>query len=543
MLRRVEPAAPAPGPVRPRRRHAAVVTEAARDAADDGPADASVGVGHDQVLVRDPDLGGDRLGLVEVAGRLHAQERRVQPAVAQRHPGERAAATGIVGVHHGAPDRRLGHLRLRRLALHLDRLGRALEHPRALGRQVGVGVPGVRLQQDEVGPVALAVRETPGDVAVAARHHQGRAGQRHAGDAPLTVRPGEHQREPVPGVRHGDAEVHVVGDERAPVNAVRPRHGPAVAPAGVVVVVPHGTDPYRHAEQGECVRCRERARRGGGRGLRASQVEDLRPRQRRQRDLVALDRGVPFRAHRGEEGRELGRERLTHQAEHGLPPRLAALQVAVHRERAQQRVLFAPRYRLGAQRQVLEGGRPERAEAGVHSLGVGREQIALVGAQRLDRAAGHQPEPQRAHLAVHGERRPAEERGELARGAAPQQVHLEEALLRVQEAGGAGHVEAALAAHHRHAARVALDADRRAQPGERALARGERQARAQPRVEVRAGPASGERQRRECAAHDARPAAPPGHLGECRHLRPQAPAFDWLATASAAFLAASGSPR
>ena len=154
-----------------------------------------------------------------------------------------------------------------------------------------------------------------------------------------------------------------------------------------------------------------------------------------------------------------------------------------------------------------------------------------------------QPQPQRADLAVELERRLAEERGELARGAAPQQVHLEEALLRVQEAGGAGDVEAAPPAHHRHAARVALDAHRRAQARERALALDERQARAQARVQVGAGPAPRERQRHERAAHDARPAPPRGRLAGASSSPPQAPAFDWFATASAAFFAASGSPR
>ncbi len=194
-----------------------------------------------------------------------------------------------------------------------------------------------------------------------------------------------------------------------------------------------------------------------------------------------------------------------------------------------------------------KGGAPSAREARVHPRGVGSEQVALVGPQRLHRPARDQPKAEDARLAVHLERGPAEERGELAGGAPPQQVHLEEPLLRVKEAGGPGHVEAAAPAHDRHAERVALDAHRRAEAGDRPFALHLREARPETGLEVGAATARDEGDGGHRAAEDQRPAPPPvtprdfgaaGSRGIRRHF-----AFDWFATASAAFFAASGSPR
>ena len=194
-----------------------------------------------------------------------------------------------------------------------------------------------------------------------------------------------------------------------------------------------------------------------------------------------------------------------------------------------------------------KGGAAERGEARVHPRGVGGEQVPLVRRQGLDGASRDEPEPQDARLAVHLERGPAEERRELAGGAPPEEVHLEEALLRVQEAGGARHVEAAPPAHDRHAERVALDAHRRAETGDRPLALELREARPEPGLEVGAAAARGEGDGGHGAADDQRPAPAlviPRDVGRAgsRGIRHHF-AFDWLATASAAFFAASGSPR
>ena len=215
------------------------------------------------------------------------------------------------------------------------------------------------------------------------------------------------------------------------------------------------------------------------------------------------------------------------------------MQVAVHGEGAQHRVLLAPRDRLGAQGEVLEGRGGESGEAGVHPCRVGGQDRPLVGVERLHGTAGDEAGPDEPCLPVHLEGGPAEQRGELAGGAAPQEVHLEEAVLRVEKAGRPRHVGAAAPAHDRDAVRVPLDPHRRGEPVEHALALELGEARPQARLQVGTAAAGGQDDGRDGAAQDERPAPSPRARSDGRgHL-----AFDWLATASAAFFAASGSPR
>src|SRR5205814_996703 len=76
----------------------------------------------------------------------------------------------------------------------------------------------------------------------------------------------------------------------------------------------------------------------------------------------------------------------------------------------------------------------------------------------------------------------AEQRRELAGAGAAEQVHLEEALLRVDEAGREGDVAAVAAADRRHAARVAVHGHEAAQAGGTKLAVEDRQAVAEEEV-------------------------------------------------------------
>jgi len=80
-------------------------------------------------------------------------------------------------------------------------------------------------------------------------------------------------------------------------------------------------------------------------------------------------------------------------------------------------------------------------------------------------------ERQRAH---------ADERGQLARGPSPRQIHLKEPVLRVQEAQRARHVLARGAANRGDAEPVALDLDRCSEPGKLSHAIQLRQACANP---------------------------------------------------------------
>jgi len=75
-----------------------------------------------------------------------------------------------------------------------------------------------------------------------------------------------------------------------------------------------------------------------------------------------------------------------------------------------------------------------------------------------------------AAAAVDGKEIGAEDLRQLPRGSPAQQIHLEESVLRVEEAQGAGGVAPARGADRRDAESVEVDADRGCQPGERRLA-------------------------------------------------------------------------
>ena len=224
------------------------------------------------------------------------------------------------------------------------------------------------------------------------------------------------------------------------------------------------------------------------------------PGTRGQRDRVALDRRVPLGAHGSEEVRERGR-RASRASGRARTPATAGGPAGRGTSRA--RTAASPPRASGAgsdaQGQVLEGRRAERGEARVRRPPCRRRAGPARPAAAPRRRAGRRGAAgaTRASRSSSSAAR-AEERGELAGGAAPQQVHLEEALLRVQEAGGARHVERGSPPRTTGTPSASRSIRTGApQAGERALALELRQARAQPRVEVRAGPAARERQRRE----------------------------------------------
>jgi hypothetical protein len=143
---------------------------------------------------------------------------------------------------------------------------------------------------------------------------------------------------------------------------------------------------------------------------------------------------------------------------------LVVLQVEVHREDHQQRVLRDPGPRLGAQHAVFERPRLQAGEAGVDAGGIALEHHPVRLGQRGQRHAGAGGEAMDAPLAVDRQQRLAEQPGQLAGAGAAQQVHLEEALLRVDEAGGPGDVAAVGCRGSSARLGVARHADRAAQP-------------------------------------------------------------------------------
>ena len=189
----------------------------------------------------------------------------------------------------------------------------------------------------------------------------------------------------------------------------------------------------------------------------------------------------------------------------------------------EHRVLGPPGRRLDAERQVLERLLVERREPRVHPLGIGLEERALGRPGHGYDPARHVAEAVQAVGPIDLERQPAEQLRELAGGAAPQQVHLKEAVLGMDEAECPRHVGQALAADRRHAERVALDRDRGAEAGDGPLAVELRQARREPAAQPEPAAEHGKGEKgdhdREDGERPPEPAAPgPGAVDE-RGLR------------------------
>ena len=140
------------------------------------------------------------------------------------------------------------------------------------------------------------------------------------------------------------------------------------------------------------------------------------------------------------------------------------------------------------------GGAPSAGEPGVDPVGVGVEQRPPLGIGAGVGLFGDVPESMDAILGVDLERAGADERAQLAGGLAALQVHLEEAVLGVDEAECAGHVRTRGAGDRGHAERVACDRDWRRKPGQRAVTLERRQAGAE--LGARVAAAGDRRERR-----------------------------------------------
>jgi hypothetical protein len=136
----------------------------------------------------------------------------------------------------------------------------------------------------------------------------------------------------------------------------------------------------------------------------------------------------------------------------------------------------------------------ESGEAGVDARGVGVEERAFGGRDGGEDGAGEGAETVETRGAVAGDGGGAEEFGEFAGGGAAQEIHLEEAFLRVEPAEGAGDIGAALATDRGHAEGVARDRHRRTETGGGGGAVEQREAGAHARVEPTAGDGGEEEQ-------------------------------------------------
>jgi hypothetical protein len=253
------------------------------------------------------------------------------------------------------------------------------------------------------------------------------------------------------------------------------------APPAAVWVAGHGEGVGAGGELRIGLRKRERLRPdptmagerlpGAGRGrccaqLGGPEVEGPRSGHGGQRGGGAVERGIVGRDQRGKERERLRAVGVAEGHERALVQARFLLEVDRHGVVDQQAVLHLPGLGGLAQHEVFEWGGAERAQPGVHSGGVGVEDPALLRAEPGEHRLREPAETVQPHPSIAWHGLPAEERREFPGGRAPQKIHLEEAILGVQPAEGAGDVGAVAAAYRGHAQGVALDRHLRGETGD-----------------------------------------------------------------------------
>ncbi len=439
------------------RRARAAAVGASWQQAEQAPGDRAIAVGQHQVLGRDAHAVGDPQRVGGIARPRHAQQAEVDAPLPVRSPAQREQLAVGLAMRDRAP---VGffHVEIDRVAAG-DRDAFAMPaHARASrggDRRAGPFALPVEV-------VAVAVGEAPGDVPVAADDHARQAGQGHALHVDAAAGRGGigvAQAGAEPQVGCAQAEVHVVGDDRAAIRGQRAGDREIVAPG----------------------RALGRGGPGCGTGRRGQppQVEQAGRRQRRVAARRALQRCVPARAVARQQGMGRIRQVRANPPQREFARVVGILQVEVHRHADQRAVLGAPRRRRLPQQQVGPGPHAQCRDPGIRAGHVRIEHRALVAGDA--RQVGHHP---RAHavqamslVGVHRDR--AEQRGQFAGGGATQQVHLEVAFLCVHIAERAHRVGFAAGIDGDRAVGVARDRGRRGQPGQRLRALQRRQAAAQ----------------------------------------------------------------
>ena len=143
---------------------------------------------------------------------------------------------------------------------------------------------------------------------------------------------------------------------------------------------------------------------------------------------------------------------------------LALVLGIVQRERHggddERRVLVAPGRRCRTCQKVRERPHRKRGETGVDAVAIRDEHVAILRRQCRDRCRRTRTHAVRTRDAIGRQRDVAEELCELTCRATAQQIHLEEALLRVHVAERPGQIATVRGAHRDGAKRIAFDGDR-----------------------------------------------------------------------------------
>ena len=141
------------------------------------------------------------------------------------------------------------------------------------------------------------------------------------------------------------------------------------------------------------------------------------------------------------------------------------LQVEEHRRDDERGVFGTPRLRRRPQHEIFEWRGAETRETGIDTRRVGSDERTLLDRGELQRAAGADAHPMHAGQAIDRQPGGSDQGPQLAGRDPAQHVHLEEAILRMNEASGAGDIRSSGSGNRRHTERVAVDDDVGAEAG------------------------------------------------------------------------------
>ena len=159
-----------------------------------------------------------------------------------------------------------------------------------------------------------------------------------------------------------------------------------------------------------------------------------------------------------------------HQPELRLVPVGVVLQIEIHRKHHQRAIFGLPWRRIDLQQQVFERLVAQRCQAGIHTLGIGLNHRPIIIATGLQHAAGAIAKTMDAHLSIGLQHFRADQFRQLAGRIAPQEIHLKETVLGMNQSGGKRQVEAIARANRGNSQAVALDDDLSRDPRRRDLA-------------------------------------------------------------------------
>ena len=326
------------------------MAEAARNRTGDSPGDMPVRAGQQDVLRRHAGPVGDRQRRLQRFDPLQALRPQVERSRLVRHPAQRPSPAPMVTIHHGSPD---GFQHLQRFGWSIldgQRFSDMGKGARPVGSQIAIIIR-AGFQDHQIRPVAFAVGETPGDVAVAAGRDGRRSWQGDPGDPPLmTSFIGVEQGSPIPDVGDAQRQMHVVGQQRATVRGQLPGDRPVVAAADRFGFIGR----YGRKERESRWLAHSWVRRNDIDDWLAAQVERFGTGYRRRGERFPPQRRVPLGAERIEEVGQGGWQLVVQQATGRFAWPLLILQIQIHRVHRQWRILGSPGFGSGPQQQVLE---------------------------------------------------------------------------------------------------------------------------------------------------------------------------------------------